>query len=162
SCLPIVPYGAVAAAREDLQSAIRISSNVQQVDPAAQRVPAAPAVAGSRLPVMPESAVAAAREDLQSAVRVLGYGQQIDTFCERPGGRNLGWNWAAEKMSVNPRGESGRACRCARQAVAGADGQALPRRRSQILAGRSRLRICVGWCLGSPAVAATQTHRHSS
>ena len=73
----------VAAAREDLKTAIGVSGHVQHIDPAAERVPAAPAVVRSRLPHMPDGAVAAAREDLEAAVGVSGYVQHVDPAAER-------------------------------------------------------------------------------
>ena len=125
-----MPDSAVAAAREDLQPAIRVASDrlagrssrrastsrssrcwepsatyarqrrrrrerrspvghrhcfrcTFQVDPAAERVPPAPAVIRSRLPVMPDSAVATAGEDLQAAIRVSRNLQQVDPAAKR-------------------------------------------------------------------------------
>src|SRR5437660_989670 len=68
----------IVSMRGRLQAAIGIVFDFEQVDPAAHRCPAAPAVIGSSLPDVPERAVGSPGEHLQAAIGILRDFQQVD------------------------------------------------------------------------------------
>ena len=78
-----MPEGTVAATREDLEAAVGVLDDIEPVDPAAERVPAAPAAARRHFPVVPDRAVAATREDLDAPVLVRRHLDQVDPAAER-------------------------------------------------------------------------------